>query len=359
MATSTLEDEAEEEALVTLFADVNAVTYRALSALADFDEKNAYGTLSYQSCSQWLNVRVGMSPVTAREHLRVARALKTLPKISACFAKGSLSYSKVRALTRLCDEKSEEVLLTMAQEISASQLDKILRSTRKVLRSDAKAQLESRTVQMGFDDDGMFYMKVRLMADEGSRILGLIEAEARQLKDGIDKPELENRSSGEWMADGLLSLLAPAESRTTEVVLHVDAGGAQKQLESPRGDRISVSAESAERMMCDASTVVMTHGEDGSVLDVGRKSRKITAALKRALSERDRGCRPPHQTLVTRRRDEPEEHDLRLLLAPRAPARRSLQHRTRWRVAALPQSSRRRDALLNENPRHHHRATAR
>jgi hypothetical protein len=177
---------------------------------------------------------------TLNRRLSEAKLLDTL---AALRKKPEVSYSKVRALTRLCDEQSEDAMLTMAQELSASQLDKIGRSTRKVLGSDAKAQLESRTVQMGFDDDGMFYLNVRLMADEGSRLMGLIEAEARQIKDGFDKPELENRSRGERMADALLSLLAPAEARTTEVVLHVDAGGEQLQVDTLRGDRISVSAD--------------------------------------------------------------------------------------------------------------------
>ena len=58
-------------------------------------------------------------------------------------------------------------------------------------------------------------------------------------------------------------------------------------------DGQNVSAETSRRLACDASKVVMKHGEDGSVLDLGRKTRIVSAALRRALDYRDKTCRFP------------------------------------------------------------------
>jgi hypothetical protein len=81
-----------------------------------------------------------------------------------------------------------------------------------------------------------------------------------------------------------------------QVVVHVDAEALPAGSErggSALEDGQNVSAETARRLACDAAKVVMTHGADGSVLDVGRRTRTVPPALRRALAHRDRGCRFP------------------------------------------------------------------
>ena len=55
----------------------------------------------------------------------------------------------------------------------------------------------------------------------------------------------------------------------------------------------SMAAETARRLACDASVVMLTENEDGEPLNVGRKTRTISAPLRRALKARDKGCRFP------------------------------------------------------------------
>jgi hypothetical protein len=81
-----------------------------------------------------------------------------------------------------------------------------------------------------------------------------------------------------------------------QVVLHVEAatleaGGDPGRSDLEDGTR--VAAETSRRLSCDAGLVRITRGEDGSILDVGRRTRTITPALRRALDVRDRGCRFP------------------------------------------------------------------
>ena len=69
------------------------------------------------------------------------------------------------------------------------------------------------------------------------------------------------------------------------------AAGGQTVLDEAGG--IHVSAETARRLACDAAMVTMKHGTGGEILDVGRRTRTISPALRRALAARDRQCRFP------------------------------------------------------------------
>jgi 5-methylcytosine-specific restriction endonuclease McrA len=81
-----------------------------------------------------------------------------------------------------------------------------------------------------------------------------------------------------------------------QVVVHVDASvlaDADAPGQSVLDDGAHVSAETSQRLACDASRVVMRHDPDGRILEVGARTRTIPPALRRALQHRDRGCRFP------------------------------------------------------------------
>ena len=80
-----------------------------------------------------------------------------------------------------------------------------------------------------------------------------------------------------------------------QVMVHCDAATLAEEGEPGRSDLagIRVSAETSRRMACDAAVVAMAHAKDGSVLNVGRRTRTIPPHIRRALEERDRGCRFP------------------------------------------------------------------
>ena len=73
-----------------------------------FDEQRGWEHLGFPSCAHWLNFKCGMDLNTARERVRVAHALGKLPRIDARFAEGALSYSKVRAMTRIANEENQD-----------------------------------------------------------------------------------------------------------------------------------------------------------------------------------------------------------------------------------------------------------
>ena len=132
------EKEAELEALgeriAELSAYIQAATYRLLVMLREFDERVGYG--DFRSCAHWLHWRTGLNLGAAREKMRVANALAELPKISAAMERGEVSYSKVRAMTRVATPASEEYLLMLAQAGTASHIEKIVRAWRRVSRQE-------------------------------------------------------------------------------------------------------------------------------------------------------------------------------------------------------------------------------
>jgi len=94
----TAELERLGDQIAELSAHLDAASARLLGLLREFDARGGWNT-GFGSCAEWLAWRVGMSPGAAREHVRVANALNTLPGLTEAFARGQLSYSKVRALT--------------------------------------------------------------------------------------------------------------------------------------------------------------------------------------------------------------------------------------------------------------------
>src|SRR3954447_25298875 len=101
-----------------------AATAAWLALVAEFDRRGGWHGVGIKSCAHWLSWQCGLAPGPAREHLRVARALPALPAIRAAFAAGRLSYSKVRALTRIAAPDSEQALLDLAGVCTAAQLDR-------------------------------------------------------------------------------------------------------------------------------------------------------------------------------------------------------------------------------------------
>lgn len=111
-------DELEDE-IAELCSHIDAATYRLLRSIAEFDRQEAWGW-GFQSTAHWLTWRVGIDMVTAREKVRVARALEGLPQISETFRRGKVSYSKVRAMTRIATPENECYLLYISENGTAS-----------------------------------------------------------------------------------------------------------------------------------------------------------------------------------------------------------------------------------------------
>jgi hypothetical protein len=125
--------------IAELAAHLDAATARLLDLIREFDAREGWGN-GFRSCADWLSWRVGLDKGAARERVRVARALGTLPRLAQALAGGEISYSKVRALTRVATPETEEQLLGVARAGTAVHVERIVRGWRHMDRK-AEAQV--------------------------------------------------------------------------------------------------------------------------------------------------------------------------------------------------------------------------
>jgi 5-methylcytosine-specific restriction endonuclease McrA len=303
--------------IAELSAHVEAATARLLELIRDFDARGGWNT-GFRSCAAWLSWRVGLDLGAARERVRVARALGTLPLLAQALGRGQLSYAKVRALTRVATPETEERLLGVGLAGTASHVERIVRGWRQVDRqAEARAsrrQHASRALHVYEDEDGTVVVRGRLAPEVGALLLSALGAARETLyprcrsKGTVNRPadpSAEPPTIAQQRADAL-ALLAEtalhhgmdpgAPGERYQVVVHVDApalADPDQPGQSVLEGGAHVSAETSRRLACDASRVVMRQNPDGRVVEIGARTRTIPPALRRALHHRDRGCRFP------------------------------------------------------------------
>ncbi|HET9269057.1 MAG TPA: DUF222 domain-containing protein [Vicinamibacterales bacterium] len=298
---------------------LNAATHRWLVLLAEFDRRQGWSDGFTKSCAHWLNWQCGIDLGAGREKVRVARALESLPAISAAMASGQLSYSKVRALTRVATPATESVLLNVALHGTAHHVERLVRQFRQVqevaaLSREARQQAH-RGIRYRYDADGSMLLSVRLPAEAGAIVLRALNAAMREAPNGFGgdysdplhvaaetSPHPETPPSYAQRRADALAVLAEsflahgAEAlkggERQQIVVHVTRAvleqGNSGRCELDDGPVIAV--ETARRLGCDASRVDISEDEAGEPLDVGRRTRTIPPALRRALDARDKGC---------------------------------------------------------------------
>jgi hypothetical protein len=310
--------------ITELSGHLNAANHRLLVLIAEFDRRGAWSDGLTKSCAHWLNWQCGVSLGAAREKVRTALALTKLPQISAAMQSGQLSYSKVRAITRVADEHNEDYFLQIALHGTAYHVEKLVRhyrDVREVAELSREAQQQARReLHCFWERDGSLVIRARLPADKGALVFKALERAVDELPLPVSRPEAGNgglplpmtsepseERPPSWPARRADALAVVAESFLAhgaealsggdrhQIVVH---GDAQTLIERSAGrcelvDGPSLAAETARRLACDASSVTIVEDERGEPLDVGRKTRSIPPALRRALASRDKGCRVP------------------------------------------------------------------
>ena len=309
----------------------NGGLYRQLLCLRLFERGN--GWAGWKSVEAWLGVKLGLPYKTANERLRVARSLARLPKIDEAFREGLLSYTKVRALHNVATPQNEDTLLETARWASGEQLHRLLaplRASVKRAKSSQGAREQERAVHFyEHSTEDLVEVHATLLPEEAAALrkalevgveLGIKAPSNRPLGPLVPGPlvtggagsssdQAMNSAAAELprerfgFADALVflaeSFLAnppragvPAGRR--ELLIHTVPDLSSGVLETGG----SLSAETVRRLACDGATVVVERGREGEVLDVGRRTRRLTRHLEHALLVRDRCCRFPGCTRV-------------------------------------------------------------
>jgi uncharacterized protein DUF222/HNH endonuclease len=352
-----------------LYGEITSATRAFLAALAESDRHQDWMDEGFGSCAEWLAWRIGVTRNTANEKVRAARALEDLPLISEAMSRGELSFSKVRAVTRVATPANEAELLEFARAGSAANLERVVRGWKQLSRGDEaqreRARHRTRYLSIVPDNNGMYIVRGRLTPEVGAALKRAVEAASDALfaelcggatasgmgrggdtagdpvtgtvrnpvpdpaRDPVTDPAgdpvpdpaqrradamgllaeralavgfgLGSASAAAAAAAGMATTAHPtpisgSRAERYQVVLHVEAATLTKHEEpgqSELEDGTRVTAETARRLACDASRVEVHHAADGSILDVGRRTRTVPPALRRALESRDRGCRFP------------------------------------------------------------------
>ncbi len=160
-----------ETQITQLSAHIHAATYRLLELIREYDDSHGWTGPGLNTCAHWLNWKCGISLGAAREKVRVAQALKDLPMISEKFRLGEVSYSKVRAMTRVATAKNEDYLLMIARHGTASHVERLVRNYRKVKRIEAMGRENERhalrKLQWYFDNQDCLVIKGRFTPEQG------------------------------------------------------------------------------------------------------------------------------------------------------------------------------------------------
>ena len=167
-----------ESELATLCAQLDSATHRQLTLIREIDALEGWAVTGARSFAHWLSWRVGLALGAAREKIRVASALGGLPKIDAALAAGELSFSKVRALTRVATADNEEALLQLARSSTAAQLERICRGVMRAGASPAERDA-ARCVSAAQLDSGLVRVTADLHADEAALVMQAVELARR------------------------------------------------------------------------------------------------------------------------------------------------------------------------------------
>jgi len=282
--------------IFTLCRHINAATYELLVLIREFDERAGWLKWGLKNCAEWLAWRCDVSMTTALEKVRVAHALKTLPGISGAFASGELSYSKVRALTRVASRDNEDELLVFALRSTAAHVAERCRELRcgsEESTDSAARAYAGRSLRIRRDPHRhTLTITVELPLDTGE----LVEKALDKARDDevLAIPDLADTSWSTRQADAFVNLLGEYLSDDNSgahgndnylVTVHVD----QSALAGGEG-RSAMPIESLKRLCCDSHAVVITEDDKGEPLSIGRKSRIVPTALQRAVRARDNNC---------------------------------------------------------------------
>jgi hypothetical protein len=298
--------EALANEITELCSCLYAAEYQLLVKIREFDENGYWGAPGLMSCAHWLNFKCGMGMNAARERVRVARALVELPKISAAFESGSLSYSKVRAMTRIASPENEEFLLNIARHGTAYHVETLVRKYRRVQTQrdvdTANAIHVTRELSYYWDEDGALVFHGRVPAEQGALILKALEMQMeKQFQESThsdvsaETPEAPEARSpvAARRADALVEIAesymnsGPVANSTADryqLIVHVS------EESNWLDDGPHVSAETSRRLGCDCGVIRVNESEIGEPLSIGRRSRLVPPAIRRALRLRDDGC---------------------------------------------------------------------
>ena len=276
---------------------------RRLERIAELDEARLWKRDGATCASGWLAARFGWSRGMAREHVRVARALRDLPRVREALERGLLCWDQLRPLTKMISPEDDALWARRAQDMSPAELWREEERRRDLRPAEAEDDNRACRLHLSWDEERRFLeLWGMLPAEQGAAVEKALTERAQEvvLEDG----PIEDRG-GARLADALEELVTSGGGRpgTPTLVVHagaeVLAGEAGEAGEAASGtllceteSGIRLTGEAARRLACDGR-IEWVLEEEGRPVGIGRQSRSVPGWLLRLLRHRDRGCRFP------------------------------------------------------------------
>lgn len=223
-----------EAELLNLAGRVAIARCRWLELLAKFNISEQWRALGFRSCAHWLRARMGLSRRAADEQLRIARALADLPLITERFNAGSISYSKVRAITRVATAGDESKWLALAASHTAGQLEA---AARRRSGDGEREPSAAATPELHWRWDGQGNLRIQgtFTPEQGAMLLAALETAAAGANANQSLPNTDNPgpSAGARRATALLTLLQRARQSSRPRRQHSNRGPGARPRPGP------------------------------------------------------------------------------------------------------------------------------
>lgn len=308
----SLSDAALCERLDALERTIRATEAERARCLAELERRGLHKRDGQLSAAAWLATRHGMAQAAAEGRVRVARALAEMPGVAEALSRAEISTAAADALVRAREAepdafaRSEEVLVESARSLPHRQLRAALDRWRQQVDAETAARDEAaRHTRRRFTPvvglDGMVRAEGELDPENGQYLITALRAKvdawARTLAEDERTPAQRRADAlGEICREWLDLADRPTlggERPHVVVTLDLDALRARSGGRAALEDVGPISAETARRLACDASVTRVVTDARSMPLEVGRATKVVSPALRRALAVRDGGCAFP------------------------------------------------------------------
>ena len=301
-----LADEELRRAIPELQAHIFAAEARKLELMAEYDRRELYGDDLAKSTGHWVGWKCGLPPRVASEQVKVARAIEGLTQIKDGFGSGELSFHQVSALSKVATPETEQMLIGWAKDCTVGQLNRVTASYRRVSKPAAGDPDDDLRYKEFFhyfvDEDDFTNVRARLGPEKGAGFVEAMEDVREQLlRDASSQEKEERRPFYDATTADAFALLCesyiagqPREANRV-ITAHIDVdvlAGLSEHGRCHTEEGMALPLETLERWACDCSVIPVLES-NGELLDIGRKSRNIPTGMRRAMVQRDGGCRFP------------------------------------------------------------------
>ncbi|NNC79701.1 MAG: DUF222 domain-containing protein [Acidimicrobiales bacterium] len=305
-----------------------ASSQHALVTLAaDFADSHHWALDGSPSAAHWIAVVADIEVSTAREWIRIGRALRTLHASADAYADGLLSYSKIRTLTRVATEDNELELLDIALEVPAGELGRALAAWRARNNPEDvdKLHQQQRSVKWRVEPDGMVTFTLRLPPPVAALLIAWLTQWV--MKSRPDASADAYPSVAQQHADAIAALFESVSSHEIEVVLHVRGDGCTLDDGTP------ITESAVAKAIPEAFVRALIHDAESNPLNASGRQRHPTTKQKRLVKERDQVCIDCGRTDLLEFDHNPAYEDTKHTLVEELELRCAPCHRARHKAA--------------------------